>query len=651
MLAWIKRLGRWFVVGGPARWVIAAAFLFVVVLYFRNDDMGGDPKTPRGDGVYRPVLARGDGHMLYLIARSTALDADWDFQNDLKFGDPWRQATDPETGRKVIPQPVGPALVWTPLIWVAHGASKVLNVFGADIPAHGYTKFHQRFVFLSSALGACLAIALAMLLARRFGMGRWAITYGGLAGLLATPLTYYATHMPSYNHALDALAATAFLAYWALSIGRTDIKRWIVLGLLLGLAMLIRMQELGLGVVVALEVVTTLVRKRDVRVLAKGALVLAIALVMFTPQLAFWKVVYGGWFEAPQGGAYTRPGTPMILELLWSARNGWFVSHPVAYAGVIGLFFVPKEARFATAGLVLALLLQIYLNSTIFDYWGQASFGSRRLCSMTLPVVVGFAALVWRCGRLVARVPRVPRGVWHGVGVLVLAPFVAWNIDRVLLFDKGKAAPDGLSPTCCDRGPRWTMPFLGWFYERIGNPFEFPANAIFAIRHGVEIQRWDRAVGNYAVMPNFEQLSTNNVVNVSGRWKVGSPGSEPYLIGRFTGPRDGDRWFRWTLEKRVRMLVPNLVPNDQHVTVWVAPAGATRVKVAWNDHVVFDGDLEPGWNPIGFTLEAPFVGEHELSLESELAVYTPPVNPQKPINPTTLPVGVAISAVDLKIVK
>ncbi|MDQ3335526.1 MAG: hypothetical protein M4D80_10200, partial [Myxococcota bacterium] len=543
------------------------------------------------------------------------------------------------------------ALVWTPLIWVAHGASKVLNVFGADIPAHGYTKFHQRFVFLSSVLGACLAIALAMLVARRFGMGRWAITYGGLAGLLATPLTYYATHMPSYNHALDALASSAFLAYWTLTIGRADIKRWILLGLLLGLAMLIRMQELGLGVVVALEVVTTLVKKRDVRVLARGAIVLAIALVMFTPQLAFWKVVYGGWFDAPQGGGYTRLGTPMVLELLWSARNGWFVSHPVAYAGVIGLFFVPKEARFATAGLVLALLLQIYLNSTIFDYWGQASFGSRRLCSMTLPVVVGFSALVWRCGRLVARVPRVPRGVWHGVAVLVIAPFVLWNLDRVFLFGKGRAAPDGLAPTCCDRGPRWMQPTFRAVYERIGNPFQFPANAIFAISHGVEIQRWDRAVGNYAVVPNFEQLSRNLLVNVSGRWKLGSPGSEPYLIGRFTGAREGDRWFRWTLDKHVRMLVPNIMPNDQHVTVWIAPAGATKAKVSWNEQVVFDGDLKPGWNQIGFTLQAPFVGEHELSIESDLAVYTPPVDPNKPINATTLPVGVAISAVDLRIVK
>src|SRR5687768_12095042 len=342
----LKRAVRWFVAGGPARWLIAAAFLFVVGAYFANDDMNKEPDAPRGDGVYRPVLARGDGHMLYLIARSTALDLDWQFDNDLKFGDPWWQPTDPDTGRRVIPQPVGPALAWTPMIWVAHGLSKVANVFGADIPSHGYTLWHQRFVFASSALGACAAIALAMLLARRMFAGRWSMTYAGLAGLLATPLTYYATHMPSYNHALDALAAASFLAYWGLTIGRTDWRRWIILGLLLGFAMLMRMQELGLGVVVALEVIVRSIRSREqaVRLLAGGAIVLAIALVMFVPQLVFWKKIYGGWFEAPQGAAYTRLGSPMVLELLFSSRNGWFSSHPVAYAGIVGLFFVPKQA-------------------------------------------------------------------------------------------------------------------------------------------------------------------------------------------------------------------------------------------------------------------------------------------------------------------
>ncbi|NVB81346.1 MAG: hypothetical protein HOV81_23320 [Kofleriaceae bacterium] len=86
--------------------VVLAACCLVAVMYLANDDMAGEPHARRGDGIYRPVLARGDGHMLYLMARSTALDLDWQFDNDLRgFGDPWHQPTAP-TGRKVEPDRV-----------------------------------------------------------------------------------------------------------------------------------------------------------------------------------------------------------------------------------------------------------------------------------------------------------------------------------------------------------------------------------------------------------------------------------------------------------------------------------------------------------------------------------------------------------------
>jgi len=208
---WGRRLwaphGRW------PRLALLAAFAVILGMYGTNQDMAGQPDAPRGDGVYRPVLARGDGHMMYLMARSTALDGDWRFDNDLaRFGDPWRQRTT-ATGRKAIGHPIGPALIWTPLIWIAQVGAVAMNALGADIALHGYTLWHQRFVFLSSALAACAAALLGARLARRVVGGAWAPAYAAIAVLLGTSLTYYATYMPSYAHALDALACAAFLAY------------------------------------------------------------------------------------------------------------------------------------------------------------------------------------------------------------------------------------------------------------------------------------------------------------------------------------------------------------------------------------------------------------------------------------------------------
>src|SRR4051794_7068932 len=175
MTAWTARLpgriaGRarrlWAPAGRGPRLVLVAAFAAILGMYCTNQDMGGQPDAPRGDGVYRPVLARGDGHMLYLMARSTALDGDWVFDNDLaRFGDPWNEPRT-KTGRKAIIHPIGPALVWTPMIWVAEAGAVVANLFGADIPLHGYTLWTQRFVFLSSALFGCGAVLLGRRLAK-----------------------------------------------------------------------------------------------------------------------------------------------------------------------------------------------------------------------------------------------------------------------------------------------------------------------------------------------------------------------------------------------------------------------------------------------------------------------------------------------------
>lgn len=255
--------------------------------------MGGDPVSPRGDGVYRPVLAHGDGHMLYLMARSTALDGDWIFDNDLaRFGDPWREPRT-ATGRKAIVHPIGVPLVWTPLIWVAESAGAVVNAFGGDIPMHGYTAWHQRFVFLSSVLFGCGAALLGRRLAKQTVGGTWSATYAAIAVLLGTPLTYYATYMPSYSHAIDAFTCAAFFAYWAETVGRCDVRRWCALGVLLGAATLVRTQELAMGIVVAIEVAVQVVRgargpdaaRVAFRWLAGGLATLAVTLVVLIPQL------------------------------------------------------------------------------------------------------------------------------------------------------------------------------------------------------------------------------------------------------------------------------------------------------------------------------------------------------------------------------
>ncbi|HTJ41558.1 MAG TPA: hypothetical protein VL463_05655 [Kofleriaceae bacterium] len=592
--------------------MVVAACALVGGMYCTNSDWGGDPNTPRGDGQYRPVLARGDGHLYYLMARSTVLDGDWVFDNDLaRFGDPWAARTTP-AGRKAIPHPIGPALVWAPVLATAQGLAWTFNLFGAGIPMHGYTGFHQRLVFATTVLFAWLAIVLGWCAARRWVGGRWGPAFGAVSVLLGTSLAYYATYMPSYPHAMDAAGAAVFLHYWATTTGRADVKRFVILGALLGLATLIRSQELALGVVVAIEVVSSAIRDRSDRARAlwwigMGAIALAVALACFAFQLYEWKVVYGSWGGLPQGPRFTRFTHPQLLELLWSSRNGWLSTTPVAYLGVIGLAFLPKRHRLIGAGLIAVVVVQAYLCSTVFDWWSSASFGQRRLVSMSYPLVIGLAALCVHGAALARRIPRKGR---FAIAIVVLGWLVVWNMAQVFPLRGGKPAPSEVRAMCCDNVP----PPMRWIaqpvYRAIGNPFALPASAWFAVKHGVGITRWDRAAGAYALVPGLDDLTDGSYVKKArGTWNLGGgPGIEPWLIDGFgasVGISGGPVGNARMVDRDASALVPALLPDGEKIDWWMK--GPAYVAITWNGSPRLERDVPDAWTKVTFDVPADVI--------------------------------------------
>src|SRR5690606_12567244 len=74
-----------------------------------------------------------------------------------------------------------------------------------------------------------------------------------------------------------------------------------------------------------------------IAILVRGAVVLAIAIALHVPQFVVWKQMYGAYLTTPQGPGQMRYDHPMVLELLFSARNGWLSTHPLAYLGCLGL--------------------------------------------------------------------------------------------------------------------------------------------------------------------------------------------------------------------------------------------------------------------------------------------------------------------------
>ena len=655
VLPWLR---RWYVLlGRPPTALLCVALALTGAMYCTNDNFDADPAAPRGDGRYRPILARGDGHMHFLITRSIVFDRDLDFDNDLaRFGDPWNQPRT-VTGRKNVMQQIGPSMIWAPLLAAAHGLAWVANLFGAGIPTHGYTLFHQRILFTSSLVFAWLAVVLGLLLVHRLFGGRWGPVFAAVAVLLGTSLTYYATYMPSYAHAMDAAACAAFLATWVYTLGELRWRRYIVLGIWLGIAGMVRIQDWGFGAVLAIELVPVAWRKLregDARaagaVIARGMVTLAIALVLFVPQLWEWQQMYGSWWITPQGPGQMRYAHPMFAELLFSPRDGWLSNTPIAYLGVIGLAIgcirgprLGKHVRLVCGAMLVAVAIQVYVNAVTYEWWSAASFGQRRMCSVSLPLVVGLGALL-RAAHVWIR-ERYGRAVQLGIAVAVLGYLVAWNLDWVRPLTDGKPAGRDNVPTCCDVGAP-----LSWvarpIYRVLGNPFELPASAWFALRHGVDLRRWDQVNGHYPLVPGVLGYEDGSYRNARATWNFIPADAEPYLLGGFGPPdSDGPYRYRWTVGERAELFLPQLMPEPHRVTMPIAanagPGETVDVTVRFDGDEVAHALVGAAWTTITFDTSSA-IGERTLSIEAAPRPYR-----GGPRCATQQPVGVAVGPLGL----
>jgi hypothetical protein len=508
---------------------------------------------------------QGDGHYTYLWARSLAFDGDLDLTNDYALcGDPWRMVTPKEPGLR--PQntwPVGPALLWSPALL----ATRALGVGG---PPHACFGARAEVAMGVTCVAGWLTVVLAFLVARR-RVGEGPALLAALTVGLATALPYYTAILPSYSHAPSAFAVALFLERWDATRGSTTWRRWLLLGVLLGVVVLMRPQD---AVVVFaplaewLALAATAVRLRRggdaLRLVGRGVLFVTVAAVVFAPQMYAWKQSYGAWLAVPQGPFYMRWEHPFVDGFLFGSSNGLLSWTPVLYLAFVGL--VLGTARRATRGLVLPLALMVaasvYVNAAVWDYWGAVGFAGRRITDMSLPFAVGIALTLERIFAWAEQRPRAFAGI-ATAGVLALA--AAWNgaaMKGVATF-KLETYREAPMPSF------WRTTFdilVDAVYPRIGNPFALPGSAPLAWRYGTTPDRFDvlRGMGIF-----YQEFQTRDVRAVEATADLTGARGDLYCAEGFAKEAERVRGTlaRATTARRARMLLPFFADDVGAVTL------------------------------------------------------------------------------------
>ena len=168
---------------------------------------------------------RGDGVGYYAYARAPLIEHNLDFTHDYQFANAsFREARCNENGN---PKPefrtstghldnhftVGPAMLWSPFLLVAHAAVLVARTLGSLVPANGFSWPYRYAMAFATGLYGFLGLFVSFRLARKYVGPLWSFV-ATIAIWWATSLPVYMYFNPSWSYAHSAFAVALFLWYW-----------------------------------------------------------------------------------------------------------------------------------------------------------------------------------------------------------------------------------------------------------------------------------------------------------------------------------------------------------------------------------------------------------------------------------------------------
>lgn len=389
---------------------------------------------------------RGDGVGYYAYARSLLIDHRLDFAPD------WLRANASFTEGRVDDQghivpteytvtghidnhfSVGPAILWSPFLLLAHGFVKVADRVGFDIPADGFSRPYRIAMAASTALYGFLGLLLSFDLSRRYFAEKWAFL-ATLAIWFASSLPVYMYFNPSWSHAHSAFAVSWFLWYWNRTLSRRSWPQWAALGVLSGLMIDVYYLNAIFLILIGWEAVRSyaqLLDSGDKRLVLKQteyhALFTFVTVLALTPTLVTKWVIYGNVLESgyPRLNSWSWTA-PKILAVLFSADHGMLSWTPVLLLALIGLMLLARTHLVLGGGLLSAFLVYLYFVASFTNWDGLSSFGNRFFISFTPAFVIGLAALLESGARWLGNPSKAMRVAGLSVAVLIL-----WNAGLML---------------------------------------------------------------------------------------------------------------------------------------------------------------------------------------------------------------------------
>jgi hypothetical protein len=522
----------------------------------------------------QPQRIASDGIFYYAPLRSLVVDGDLDFENEYRILGAAEGYFHPTaTGRLPNHYSVGPAVLWLPAFLIAH----LLGLAGLYRPTgFGYPYFSA--VATATAAGGFVGVVLLFRLLRsHFEEG--ASLAAALLVWLATFHVWYMVFEPSMSHAF-AMASVSALLLLA-DRGPRSLAGLLGLGVAAGLVVLVRWQNV-VFVPAALVILLSHRERPRARDLVLAGLVF---LLVLSPQLFYWKLLYGSFLLIPQGGGYLDLSAPRIEEVLFSSRHGLLSWAPVLWVAVLGVPRLVRKAPGLGGPLFVSTLLALYVNASVHDWWAGASFGSRRFDGALAFFALGLAAsMEW----LVPRVERRPLAALS----LLLAPFAVWNFLLMGVYFGRAIPPDGAASfrqAASDGGEL--------LYQRVGYPFSWPASIPELLLYGRPLPVYD-LTGSGDRYNNVDiRMDETDALFLGRGWSL--PRRERERTFREAAPEGAELYVSLNEPSPYRLSIEGNAGDAAHIVLNGAKLGEVALDEEGRGELpVSETDVLPGVNQI-----------------------------------------------------
>jgi hypothetical protein len=292
---------------------------------------------------------------------------------------------------------IGPAILWLPFFLISLLISNALNLIGTGARTDGMGMISQYMTATSSIIYAVIGIHLSILLGTKLGLDKKTLQYAAVITVFGGFMLNYIAVEPGMSHATDFFTATAFflLTYKTLSSKKT--RDWALTGAAYGLLIAIRPQNIVFLPLPILSLAYNIRKGAKIKKYTKpiASFILA-AIIASLPLIISWYLIYGD-IASPHKSRLLPDLTPKIMELMFSHRNSLITSTPLLGLGLLGFmaFAIKKGWKtkngFFLWALLLAFLLQTYVNSIAVDWWAGASVGARRFSGLYSHFIIGLA--------------------------------------------------------------------------------------------------------------------------------------------------------------------------------------------------------------------------------------------------------------------